>query len=354
LSITNGWLAIIAIVIAALLLAVFVITIVTLAKVNRADHRPAGTAAQVDSETTVAMARVLESLKEENSSLKEQVQREESGRRSAESRAGKAETAAQSALSVTDEQIHQGVERARTKEFSQLQKKLRGAELHNMSLHQECSELRAKLAKTDKRAAATNADLTETEQLLDQASRRLGDANLDHDAAQREAATLKRELENLQPEPARTPTPMPKPKIVTRTTATATNGFNKFDEAEKHWGVGQDSELLTAYLTSRNLAATADLLRVDQKQVALRLVTLLLGPQGALDDPSAPKHGKTSSATDSKAIVQAWGDGRKLPAIARDFQRDQLGVGWKLLDDKSRPVELTAGMIGDIVDEAHR
>lgn len=309
--------------IAALLLAVFVITIVTLAKVNRADHRPAGTAAQVDSATTVAMARVLQSLKEENSSLKEQVQREESGRRSAESRAGKAETAAQSALSVTDEQIHQGVERARTKEFSQMQKKLRGAELHNMSLHQECSELRAKLAKTDKRAAANNADLTETEQLLDQASRRLGDANVERDAAQREAATLKRELENLQPEPARTPTPMPmpmpKPKIVTRTTATATNGFSKFDEAEKHWVVGQDTELLTAYLTSRNLAATADLLRVDQKQVALRLVTLLLGPQGALDNPSAPKHGKTYSATDSKAIVQAWGDGRKLPAIARDF-----------------------------------
>jgi len=300
----------------------------------------------------VVITKALEGLRAENSSLKKQVQREESGRRNAESRAEVAETATQSAASLTGEQIRQGVEKARTKEFSQLQEKLRGAELHNMSLHQECSDLRAKLAKTDKRAAANNADLTETEQLLDQASRRLVDANLERDAAQREAATLKLEFEKLKAEPA--PTPKPKSNIVTRTTATATNGFSEFDEADKQWKAGEDTELLAAYFTSRNLAATADSLRVDQKQVALRLVTLLLGPQGVVDDPSALKHGKTYSATDSKGIVEAWLDGRKLPAIARDFQRDQLGVGWKLLDDTSRPVELTAGMIADIVDEAHR
>jgi chromosome segregation ATPase len=207
-SIANGWLAVIAliaIVIVALLLVVFVITIVTLTKVNRIGHRPVGSAAHVDSATSASMAKVLDGLKAENSSLQSLVQLEESARRSAESRAEIAETAAQSAASVTRARTGQGVEKARTKEFSQLQEKLRSAELHNMSLHQECADLRAKLAKTDKRAVANNADLTETEQLLDKASRSLVDANLERDAAQREAATLKLEFEKLKAEPAPTP-----------------------------------------------------------------------------------------------------------------------------------------------------
>jgi hypothetical protein len=40
--------------------------------------------------------------------------------------------------------------------------------------------------------------------------------------------------------------------------------------------------------------------------------------------------------------------------LARDFKRDQLGIGWRLLDDASHPVELDAVDIPDIVRAAHK
>lgn len=397
---TNGWLALntlIAIVAFIMLLAVFVMAVVILTRMGRMARQPGSASPALGSGQSTATTKMIQSLKAENSSLQEQLHREQVARQSVESRAETAEKAARAAASVTHEQIRQGAEKASTRELSELREKLRGAELHNLSLHQECADLRAKLAKTDRRATANNVDLNETEEFLDKASRRLGTATAERDAALREIDVLKLEIAKLKaeisvlhatplasvapaapfevtpPEPAvpvRPPknAPVPrgrpavesepktksKPPIITRTSTARTTGTGEFDEADKQWNADEDTELLAAYLTSRNLAATAEKLRVDQKQVAVRLITLLLGPQGVIDDPSAPKHGKAYGAADSRAIIQAWRDGRKLPAIARDFQRDQLGIGWKLLDDASRPVELTADMIPDIVDEVHR
>lgn len=400
-SITNGWLALVAflaILTFALVLAVFVMMIINLVKVNAVAQRTGRVASQVDSASASAISKVVRGLESENASLQSKLQLEQSARQSANSRAEAAERAAESAASVTRDQIRQGVDKARTREFVELQEKMRGVELHNMALHQECADLRAQLAKTGKRAVANNADLNETEQLLEKASRRLVTVEKERNAAQREITILKLEIERLkteistflarpaaaapngapeapvaaqktpaslkasttqpkvEPQPKAAPktTPTPKPAIVTRTTSATTSGVGEFDDADKQWNADEDGELLTAYLASRNLAATADSLRVDQRQIALRLITLLLGPQGVIDDPSAPDHGKTYSAADSRAIIQAWRDGRKLPAIARDFQRDQLGIGWKLLDDRTMPVELTLEMIPDIVEEAHR
>lgn len=400
-SITNEWIALIAflsIVTLAVALAVFVMMIVNLTKVKGIAQRARGVASGDNSASASAITTVVEGLKSENALLKSKLHFEQSARESAESRAESAEHAAASAASVTRAQIQQGVDKARAREFAELQEKVRGVELHNMALHQECADLRAQLAKTGKRAAANNSDLSETEQLLEKASRSLIVVSKERDASQREIAILRLEIENLKAEisgvlprprvtdphvvpetpvtPQRTTfatkaspaepkapikskaelktTAKAKPAIVRRTSSAATTGVSEFDVADKQWNANEDIELLTAYLASRNLAATADALRVDQKQVALRIIVLLLGPHGVIDDPNAPEHGKTYSAADSKAIVQAWRDGRKLPAIARDFKRDQLGIGWKLLDHPTRPVELTADMIPDIVDEVHR
>lgn len=402
-SITNGWLALVAllaILTFALVLAVFVMMIVNLIKVNGIARWTARVASQVDTASTSASAtsKVIQGLKSENASLQSKLQLEQSARQTAASRVAAAEDAAESVASLTRDHIDQRVEKARTKEFAELQEKMRGVEMHNLALHQECADLRAQLAKTGKRAVANNVDLNETEQLLEKTSRRLVTVEEERNAAQREITVFKLEIEKLKAEistllarpaaaaphvvpeapvavkespaslkastaepivqpkskPKTAPTTEPKPAIITRTTSATTSGVSEFDDADKSWTADEDSELLTAYLASRNLAATAESIRVDQRQVALRLVSLLLGPHGVIDDPLAPNHGKTYSAADSKAIIQAWRDGRKLPAIARDFQRDQLGIGWKLLDDRTKPVELTLGMIPDIVEEMHR
>lgn len=141
--------------------------------------------------------------------------------------------------------------------------------------------------------------------------------------------------------------------VITRTTRSKTS-TPITEEPPKQWSAREDSVLLETYLLERSVTGTATKLRVDQIQVARRLVTLLLNPKGEIDDPTAANHGKVYTRAHQEAIPEAWRDGRKLPVIARMFERDQLGVGWRLLDDPSQPVELTAGMIPDIVEEAHR
>lgn len=141
--------------------------------------------------------------------------------------------------------------------------------------------------------------------------------------------------------------------VITRTTRTKTS-TPVTEEPPKQWSAREDTVLLETYLLERSVSNTAIKLRVDQIQVARRLVTLLLSPKGEIDDSTAANHGKVYTRAHQEAIPEAWRDGRKLPVIARMFGRDQLGVGWRLLDDPSQPVELTAGMIPDIVEEAHR
>lgn len=400
-SVSNSlfaFIALMAILTFALLLALLVMMIVNLTKLNGIWRRTGGAASQVGSAKASAKSQVLQGLKADNASLQSQLQLEREARQSAETRARTAELAAESATSDIRKQIRQGVEEGRAKDIVQLHEKLRGVELHNMSLHQECADLRAQLAKTGKRAVANHADLSETEQLLEKATGRLATATSERDAAQREIASLKIEIEKLKAEisallarlagaernavpknsvttkgappslkaNSAKPNPLPAPKlapkkspkskppIVTRTSAAATSGVSEFDDQDKPWNAVEDVELLGAYVATRSLAATAQAIGVDQKQVALRLIFLLLSPHGLIDDPSAPNYGATYSAADSKAIVKAWRDGRKLPSIARDFQRDQLGIGWKLLDDASHPVDVTTHMIPDIVDGVHR
>ncbi len=400
-SITNGWLPLIALIatITLLLLAVvFVVAVVVLAKINGLARRPQASAARVDPATASAMNTMVEGLKTENASLQSLLLQEQAAREDLQTRVETAERSASAAASVTREQVRLGVDQSSAAAITELQDKLRGVELHNLALHQECADLRARLAKGVKGVANRDADITEAEDWVDRATARLLAAQAERDAALREVDDLKLEMLKLRAEistllarptePAAedaakaaptskgtplswkasplesklppklplksTPKAAPKPPIVTRTTATKTSGVGVFDDEDKQWNAAEDAALLNAYLTTRNLSATAETLRVDQKQVALRLISLLLAPQGIVDDPSAPKHGKTYSGADSKAIAQAWRDGRKLPAIARDFQRDQLGIGWKLLDHASRPVELTADMIPEIVEGAHR
>lgn len=145
------------------------------------------------------------------------------------------------------------------------------------------------------------------------------------------------------------PTRQQNPVTITRTTAVRTTGVGEFDEHDKAWSAEEDHMLLSTYCDERSIGASAVRLQVDQRQVAIRLVTLLMDPAGEIDDGSAASFGKTYSAHDTSEIVENWRSGRRLPAIARNFNRSQLGIGWKLLDHPEHPVQLTPAMIPAIV-----
>lgn len=360
-SITNGWLALIALTVIltfALLTTVFVLTIINLVRVTGIAKVLKHNGSGGIQPSSKPLASVINGLKSENASLRAE-------------------------LELKRSHLHEALVQAESTRASELAAHLEtvtSLELRNLELQQECEDLRSKMAAAGKVAKGGGADLIEAELLIDKASRRLAMTLNERDQAQAQAAELRLEVERLTKEidSLRLPSTVstsavpresglqvisrkspsgsttPKPPIITRTTKNATTGVGQFDEVDKQWSPEDDTALLAAYLSNRNIAATAESLRVDQRQVALRLVSLLLGPHGVIDDPSASNHGKTYSAADSRAIVQAWRDGRKLPAIARDFQRDQLGIGWRLLDDRSQPVELTDDMIPDIVEGAHR
>lgn len=118
------------------------------------------------------------------------------------------------------------------------------------------------------------------------------------------------------------------------------------------WSPEDDERLLRAYLSQREVAAAAEMLGIDSRVVALRLVELLMEPTGIIDDPAPARFGERYTQEETQLIVDDWGIGRRLPAIARRHDRSQLGVGWKLLDHPSAPVELDEAMINEIVDMA--
>jgi Ni/Co efflux regulator RcnB/Tfp pilus assembly protein PilN len=340
-------------------IAVLVIVILILIRVSSASRRSIKDAADFTAASTSARSKSTQDLADENRRLQTETEKYLQRQSQLEQQVAKAEQRAAAAERVTAEEIRLGLSSASQANIKRLEEEIRGLEGHNLSLHEESAGLRAQLAKL----ARANADRAKNASELRTPESGPGeDENrpaLTPPPARAPATAPSKEPTSPEKKPEQKtkelpPAPPLAPPIKTRTIRTATTGVGVFDDENKTWTSQEDTILLDAYLTTRQVPATAERLRVDQKQVALRLTALLLRPHGKIDDASAPKRGKSYSAKDLESIPQAWRDGRKLAAIARDHERDQLGIGWKLLDDPSRPVELTAGMVADIVDEVHR
>jgi hypothetical protein len=339
--------------------AVLVIVILILIRVNSASRRSMKNAADLAAASTLARTQSTQDLADENRRLQTETEKYLQTQSQLEQRVVKAEQSATAAQRITAEEIQMGVSNASQADIRRLEEKIRGLERHNLSLHEECAGLRAQLAKlaranTDRAKNASELRTLESGPTVDENRPSLAPPPARVPAMAPSKGPTPPEKKPGQKTKELPPAPPLAPPVKTRTTRTPTTGVSAFDDEDKSWTSQEDTILLDAYLTTRQVPATAERLRIDQKQVALRLTSLLLRPHGKIDDTSAPKWGKSYSAKDLESIPQAWRDGRKLAAIARDHERDQLGIGWKLLDDPSRPVELTAGMVADIVDEVHR
>ena len=74
-------------------------------------------------------------------------------------------------------------------------------------------------------------------------------------------------------------------------------------------------------------------MRIDQREVAIRLIRLLLFPSGNIEDEKdSPRHGKKYTADEVRNIEALHQGGIRLRSIANEVERTQLGVGWKLLN----------------------
>lgn len=167
----------------------------------------------------------------------------------------------------------------------------------------------------------------------------------------------------LRPAAARQPQPPPRPDLAPRpsvsvstvrtpqaiVTRTGTNSTSKplvdpYTAGERAWSAYEDQRLLDLYWSGSRIREMAADLVVDQKQVAVRLIRMLLAPEGQIDNDDAMMHARTRYAESEVAeLVRALGAGVPVSQLALRVGRSQLGVGWKLLDLGVVPAPRRAG-----------
>ena len=74
-------------------------------------------------------------------------------------------------------------------------------------------------------------------------------------------------------------------------------------------------------------------MQLDQKQIASKLIRLLLDPKGRIDnDDEMPNARARYSEGEERRMREAYRAGLSLPVLAKELGRSQLGVGWRMLD----------------------
>lgn len=137
------------------------------------------------------------------------------------------------------------------------------------------------------------------------------------------------------------------PQIITRTSANASGAplLDPYRLSERVWSADEDAQLTESYRRHRKMAAVAEELRVDQRQVAIRLTRLLFEQEGDIDDETkAPMHGRRWSKDEQHAVFRAYGAGESLTRVASSVGRTPLAVGWRLLESLSGPVPTPAAV----------
>ena len=123
--------------------------------------------------------------------------------------------------------------------------------------------------------------------------------------------------------------------IVTRTAPT--QGAALYDpfaiQGERQWTIEEQRQLVSLYTAQNSVLEIAMAMQQDQKQVAARLIRLLLDPKGRIDnDDEMPNARKRYSESEVRRMREAYLAGLPLPALAKELGRSQLGVGWRMLD----------------------
>jgi len=104
-------------------------------------------------------------------------------------------------------------------------------------------------------------------------------------------------------------------------------------EGERQWTLEEQRQLVSLYTAQDSVLEIAMAVQQDQKQVAARLIRLLLDPKGRIDnDDEMPNARKRYSESEVRRMREAYEAGLPLPVLAKELGRSQLGVGWRMLD----------------------
>lgn len=125
------------------------------------------------------------------------------------------------------------------------------------------------------------------------------------------------------------------PSIATRTSSgvAGTELVDPYAGKEKRWTRIEQLELLDLYAQGKTVSNIAHALSVDQKQVAIKLIRLLLSPSGDIEKADGcSRHGMRYTKDELRTMTDLQGSELRLRTIANEVHRTQLGVGWKLLD----------------------
>lgn len=155
------------------------------------------------------------------------------------------------------------------------------------------------------------------------------------DAPLPEAPEISTSLAHQGAETSRTDRPASESVIQTRTGQNPSRKklVDPFEKSDRAWSVSESNRAVELYRSGKPIFQIARTMRIDQKQVAIRLIRELFGFQGEIEDrANAPRNGKCYTDDELAIIVSYFEAGRPIQEIATAVERTVLGVGWRMLD----------------------
>lgn len=120
---------------------------------------------------------------------------------------------------------------------------------------------------------------------------------------------------------APTPAPVPTPLV-------------RADEDEtRTWSAVEREELTDGYARGASIAMLALSVGTTPRAVVFELSRLWLEPEGQMVDPTAARFRCTWTLGEEQALRDLYSAGIALPRIARQMQRDQLGIAFRLFEN---------------------
>ncbi len=129
------------------------------------------------------------------------------------------------------------------------------------------------------------------------------------------------------------------PMVRTRTTDASGPFWDPWEHGERPWTAAEDAELVRLYesgtqsIRDNPVIVIAVQMRIDQLEVARRLIRLTLEPRGDIDDVShAPNHGKRYSGNEREKLLDLHREGATLPVVAARAGRTQMAAGRQIIE----------------------
>lgn len=137
------------------------------------------------------------------------------------------------------------------------------------------------------------------------------------------------------------PEPSANPKIEAKIhTRTGTNPskmklVDPHAESERVWSEEETARAVALYRSGKAMVPIALAMKIDQRQVTIRLIRVLFSFDGELEDlKAAPRHGKKYSDEEVSKMRSYFDAGVPIKDIAMAVERTVLGVGWRMLEHR--------------------